>query len=198
MIQIIDSGCGMSQHPIRICSSVCNFKIRSASDIFAIRTMVSGRNACIPLPLLPTVGLRTREHDKELGTFIHFGVGNDKTEAVNDAGTIHNKICFQCSCQALRRIRLSCTSLTKYSESPLLNPEISAFAAPQRIRDLRSHGLNKRVTGSFRFFRKQIRQNLVAIDTETTLAKISGFGGPCKIFAKNIRRTGSFHVIQRL
>ena len=72
LIQIIDNGCGMSDTDARMAfERHATSKIKSADDIFAIRTMGFRGEALASIAAIAEVELRTKEHDQDLGTFIH-------------------------------------------------------------------------------------------------------------------------------
>ena len=72
LIQIIDNGSGMSDTDARMSfERHATSKIRSANDIFSIRTMGFRGEALASIAAIADVELRTKEHDKDLGTFIH-------------------------------------------------------------------------------------------------------------------------------
>jgi len=191
LIQIIDNGCGMSDTDARMSfERHATSKIRSANDIFAIRTMGFRGEALASIAAIADVELRTREHDKELGTFIHIsGSEMIKQEAVScDAGTNFQIKNLFFNVPARRKFLKSNPAELKHiineiQRITLANPEISLSLHHNGsvIYDLT--GSNKRVR-IVSIFGKQINQNLVPIDTETTLAKISGFVGQPKYSRK--------------
>jgi DNA mismatch repair protein MutL len=191
LIQIIDNGCGMSDTDARMSfERHATSKIRSANDIFAIRTMGFRGEALASIAAIADVELRTREHDKELGTFIHIsGSEMIKQEAVScDAGTNFQIKNLFFNVPARRKFLKSNPAELKHiineiQRITLANPEISLSLHHNGsvIYDLT--GSNKRVR-IVSIFGKQINQNLVPIDTETTLVKISGFVGQPKYSRK--------------
>jgi len=72
LIQIIDNGSGMTDTDARMAfERHATSKIRTANDIFAIRTMGFRGEALASVAAIADVELRTKEHDQDLGTFIH-------------------------------------------------------------------------------------------------------------------------------
>lgn len=71
LIQVIDNGCGMSETDARMCfEKHATSKIRSADDLFNIRTMGFRGEALASVAAIAQVELKTRPHDEQLGTCI--------------------------------------------------------------------------------------------------------------------------------
>ncbi len=71
LIQVVDDGCGMSATDARLCfERHATSKIRSASDLFAIRTLGFRGEALASIAAIAQVELRTRRHEDELGTLV--------------------------------------------------------------------------------------------------------------------------------
>lgn len=69
LIQVIDNGCGMSDSDARLCfERHATSKIHKADDLFAIHTMGFRGEALASIAAIAQVELKTRQHDKELGT----------------------------------------------------------------------------------------------------------------------------------
>lgn len=191
LIQIIDNGCGMSDTDARMSfERHATSKIRSANDIFAIRTMGFRGEALASIAAIADVELRTREHDKELGTFIHISGSNVITqEPVNcDKGTNFQVKNLFFNVPARRKFLKSNPAELKHIISEiqriaLANPEIviSLHHNGSVVYDLNSTNKRVRIVS---MFGKSINQNLIPVDTETTLAKISGFIGQPKYSRK--------------
>ena len=71
LIQVIDNGCGMSPTDARMCfERHATSKIRTAEDIFTIRTKGFRGEAMASIAAIAQVEMKTRLHDAELGTRI--------------------------------------------------------------------------------------------------------------------------------
>lgn len=71
LIQVIDNGCGMSDSDARLCfERHATSKIHKADDLFAIHTMGFRGEALASIAAIAQVELKTKQHDKELGTRI--------------------------------------------------------------------------------------------------------------------------------
>ncbi len=191
LIQIIDNGCGMSDTDARMSfERHATSKIRSANDIFAIRTMGFRGEALASIAAIADVELRTREHDKDLGTFIHISGSSIITqEPVScDKGTNFQIKNLFFNVPARRKFLKSNPAELKHiineiQRIALANPEIAIVLHHNGsvIYDLNSANKRVRIVS---MFGKSINQNLIPIDTETTLVKISGFIGQPKYSRK--------------
>ena len=71
LIQVIDNGCGMSESDARVCfERHATSKIHKADDLFAIRTMGFRGEALASIAAIAQVELKSRLHDRELGTLV--------------------------------------------------------------------------------------------------------------------------------
>ena len=72
LIQIIDNGCGMSETDARMSfERHATSKIKSANDLFAIRTMGFRGEALASIAAIATVELKTKRKEDEVGTAIN-------------------------------------------------------------------------------------------------------------------------------
>ncbi len=187
LIQIIDNGSGMSDTDARMAfERHATSKIKSANDIFAIRTMGFRGEALASIAAIAEVELRTKEHDKDLGTFIHISGSNIITqEPVScDSGTNFQIKNLFFNVPARRKFLKSNPAELKHiineiQRIALANPEISVSLYHNGSAIYELSGSNKRVR-IVSIFGKNINQNLIPIDTETSLVKITGFIGQPK------------------
>ncbi|MFY9151373.1 MAG: DNA mismatch repair endonuclease MutL [Prolixibacteraceae bacterium] len=187
LIQITDNGCGMSDTDARMAfERHATSKIKSASDIFAIRSMGFRGEALASIAAIAEVELRTREHDQELGTFIHISGSTFITqEPVScDSGTNFQIKNLFFNVPARRKFLKSNPAELKHiineiQRIALANPDISISLHHNGSAIYELSGANKRVR-IVSLFGKNINQNLIPIDTETSLIKISGFVGQPK------------------
>ena len=191
LIQIIDNGSGMSDTDARMAfERHATSKIKSANDIFAIRTMGFRGEALASIAAIADVELRTKEHDHDLGTFIHISGSNIITqEPVScDNGTNFQIKNLFFNVPARRKFLKSNPAELKHiineiQRIALANPEISLSLHHNGSAIYELAGSNKRVR-IVSIFGKNINQSLIPIDTETTLVKISGFIGQPKFARK--------------
>lgn len=187
LIQIIDNGCGMSDTDARMAfERHATSKIRTANDIFAIHTMGFRGEALASIAAIAEVELRTREHDQDLGTFIHISGSNIITqEPVScDAGTNFQIKNLFFNVPARRKFLKSNPAELKHiineiQRIALANPDISISLHHNGSVIYELNGANKRVR-IVSIFGKNINQNLIPIDTETSLVKLTGFIGQPK------------------
>ena len=203
LIQIIDNGCGMSDTDARMSfERHATSKIKSANDIFAIRTMGFRGEALASIAAIAEVELRSKEHDRDLGTYIHIsGSSIISQEPVNcDSGTnIQVKNLFF-NVPARRKFLKSNPAEFKHiineiQRIALANSEISISLQHNGSVIYELNGSNKRVR-IVSLFGKSINQNLIPLDTQTSLAKITGFIGQPK-HAKKTFGEQFFFVNQR-
>ncbi|MBL7967778.1 MAG: DNA mismatch repair endonuclease MutL [Prolixibacteraceae bacterium] len=187
LIQIIDNGCGMSDTDARMAfERHATSKIKTADDIFAIRTMGFRGEALASIAAIADVELRTKEHDADLGTFIHISGSTVITqEPVNcDSGTNFQIKNLFFNVPARRKFLKSNPAELKHivneiQRIALANPDISISLHHNGSAVYELSGSNKRVR-IVSLFGKNINQNLIPIDTETTLVKLTGFIGQPK------------------
>jgi DNA mismatch repair protein MutL len=71
LVQVIDNGCGMSETDSRMCfEKHATSKIRTADDLFDIRTMGFRGEALASIASIAQVEMRTRQHGEPLGTLL--------------------------------------------------------------------------------------------------------------------------------
>jgi len=187
LIQIIDNGCGMSDTDARMSfERHATSKIKSANDIFAIRTMGFRGEALASIAAIADVELRTKEHDQDLGTFIHITGSNIVSqEPVScDSGTNFQIKNLFYNVPARRKFLKSNPAELKHiineiQRIALANADISISLHHNGSAIYELTGSNKRVR-VVSIFGKPINQNLIPIDTETSLVKITGFIGQPK------------------
>jgi len=187
LIQIIDNGSGMTDTDARMAfERHATSKIRTASDIFAIRTMGFRGEALASVAAIAEVELRTKEHDQDLGTFIHISGSTLITqEPVRcDSGTNFQIKNLFFNVPARRKFLKSNPAELKHiineiQRIALSNPEISISLHHNGSAIYELAGSNKRMR-IVSIFGKNINQNLIPLDTETSVVKITGFIGQPK------------------
>lgn len=191
LIQIIDNGCGMSDTDARMAfERHATSKIKSADDIFAIRTMGFRGEALASIAAIAEVELRTKEHDQDLGTFIHISGSRIITqEPVRcDSGTNFQIKNLFFNVPARRKFLKSNPAELKHiineiQRIALANPEVAISLQHNGSSIYELSASNKRVR-IVSLFGKAINQNLIPLDTETSVVKITGFIGQPKYARK--------------
>ena len=187
LIQIIDNGCGMSDTDARMAfERHATSKIRTASDIFAIRTMGFRGEALASVAAIAEVELRTKEHEQDLGTFIHI---SGSTVITQEPVRCDNGTNFQIknlffNVPARRKFLKSNPAELKHiineiQRIALANPDIAISLHHNGSAIYELSGTNKRVR-IVSMFGKNINQSLIPLDTDTSVVKISGFIGQPK------------------
>jgi DNA mismatch repair protein MutL len=82
LIQVVDNGCGMSERDARMAfERHATSKIKTASDLFAIRTLGFRGEALASVAAVAQVEMRTRRHEDELGTLLEIEGSRVKNQA---------------------------------------------------------------------------------------------------------------------
>jgi DNA mismatch repair protein MutL len=203
LIQIIDNGCGMSDTDARMSfERHATSKIKSADDIFAIRTMGFRGEALASIAAIAEVELRTKEHDQDLGTFIHISGSRIITqEPVRcDSGTNFQIKNLFFNVPARRKFLKSNPAELKHiineiQRIALANPEVALSLHHNGSAIYELAPSNKRIR-IVSLFGKNISQNLIPLDTETSVVKITGYVGQPK-YAKKTFGEQFFFVNKR-
>ena len=203
LIQIIDNGCGMSDTDARMSfERHATSKIRTANDIFAIRTMGFRGEALASVAAIAEVELRTKEYDQDLGTFIHISgskiITQEPVRCDNGSNFQIKNLFF--NVPARRKFLKSNPAELKHiineiQRIALANPDISISLHHNGSVIYELTATNKRVR-IVSIFGKNINQNLIPINTNTSVVKISGFIGQPK-HAKKLFGEQFFFVNKR-
>ncbi len=192
LIQVSDNGCGMSATDARMAfERHATSKIRSANDLFAIRTMGFRGEALASIAAVADVELHTCLHDEEIGTFIHIGGSRlFKQEPVTCAcgsNFMVKNLFFNVPARR-KFLKGNPTELkhiiSEIQRVSMANPEVSIllFHNQQPIYELsKGDNIRKRIIA---IFGKSTGQNLIPVNTETTLIKIKGYVGQPKYARK--------------
>ncbi len=191
LIQVIDDGKGMSPTDARMSfERHATSKIREANDLFAIRTMGFRGEALASIAAVADVEVRTRIHGEELGTYIHIlGSAIQKQEAAHcTEGTNFSVKNIFFNIPARRKFLKSNSSELKYiitevQRIALANPEltIALYHNNSVVFNLPSENVRKRIVS---LFSRNINQNLIPVETATSVIKISGYIGQPKYAKK--------------
>ena len=192
LIQIIDDGAGMSETDARLSfERHATSKITTAQDLFAISTKGFRGEALASIAAVSMVELKTRREEDEAGTLIVIRGSKVETQE-------------PCSCPkgsnfAVRNLFFNIPARRKFLKSDntevrhiinefqkvvLAHPDIkfSLQHNDNEIYNLIQGNCRQRIIG---VFGKQINQELIPLETETSLITIKGFIGK----PENARRT---------
>lgn len=183
-IQVIDDGKGMSETDARLSfERHATSKIREAADLFALHTMGFRGEALASIAAVAQVELRTRMEGEELGTMLTIaGSKVEGQEAVScpKGSSFHVKNLFF-NVPARRKFLKSNQTelsniLTEFERIVLVNPEV-AFTLHHNgaeLFNLPALQLRQRIMG---VFGKKINQELLSLEVDTTMVRVSGFVG---------------------
>jgi DNA mismatch repair protein MutL len=184
LIQIIDNGIGMSDTDARLAfERHATSKIKNAEDLFAISTMGFRGEALASIAAIANVELKTRRSDNELGTQIIIEgskVENQESVSCSQGTSFSVKNLFY-NVPARRKFLKSNTTefnhiINDFQRIALTNPEIEfkLYHNDSEIYLLPKTNIRQRIVS---IFGKRINQNLITIESNTSIVKITGFIG---------------------
>ena len=181
-IQVIDDGKGMSETDARLSfERHATSKIRQASDLFALHTMGFRGEALASIAAVAEVELKTRLAGKELGTrLVLAGSKVELQETVTcpqGSNFLVKNLFFNVPA---RRKFLKANStelsniLTEFERIALVHPEVAfyLYSNDTEVFNLPVMPLRQRIMS---VFGKKMNQQLLSVEVETSLVKISGF-----------------------
>ncbi len=191
-IQIIDNGKGMSPTDARLSfERHATSKIRDAKDLFAIQTMGFRGEALASIAAIAQVELKTRRPEDELGTHIQIAgselVSQDACQTSVGSNFMVKNLFYNVPVR--RKFLKSNSTEFKYivqeiQRVALSYPSIS-FALNHNdteVYQLLSENPLKRVE---QLFRKSLSQQLLPIQTQTSIVNIHGYIGKPEAARKN-------------
>lgn len=192
LIQVIDDGAGMSETDARLSfERHATSKITTAQDLFAIKTKGFRGEALASIAAVAMVELKTRKAENDTG--IHVMISGSRVESQEPCS------CPPGSSFAVKNLFFNIPARRKFLKSDntelrhivtefqkivLAHPEISflLYHNESEIYNLVPGNLRQRIVA---VFGRQINQDLLTVETETTLIGIKGFVGK----PENARRT---------
>lgn len=192
LIQVIDDGTGMSETDARLAfERHATSKITSAQDLFAIRTKGFRGEALASIAAVAMVELKTRPRGEDSGIVIMIsGSKVEKQEPCSclPGSSFSVKNLFF-NIPARRKFLKSDNTeirhiITEFQKIVLSHPGIKfcLHHNDAEIYNLPASNLRQRIVG---VFGRQINQDLINVETETSLISIQGFIGK----PENARRT---------
>lgn len=183
-IQVIDDGKGMSETDARLAfERHATSKIREAADLFALRTMGFRGEALASIAAVAQVELRTCQEGEDLGTSLCIAgsrVESQEAIACPKGSNFQVKNLFF-NVPARRKFLKSNQTelsniLTEFERIVLVNPEVSFTLHHNgtEMLNLPAIQLKQRIMG---VFGKKINQELLSVEVDTTMIRISGFVG---------------------
>ncbi len=184
LIQVIDNGKGMSETDARMAfERHATSKITCADDLFRLKTMGFRGEALASIAAVASVELKTRNRASELGTRIVInGSDLELHESIScAAGSNFSVKNLFFNVPARRKFLKSNTSefrniITDFQRIALVYPQIQFSLTHNEtlVYKLPATNLKQRISD---IFKKNIQKNLISIESESTLAKITGFIG---------------------
>ena len=183
-IQVLDEGKGMSESDARLAfERHSTSKIRKADDLFNLHTMGFRGEALASIAAVAQVELKSRQATDEIGTLIRIsGSRFEKQEPCScPVGSIFaiNNIFY--NVPARRKFLKSNSTelnniLTAFERIALVSPQInfSLRSNETEVFNLRAANLRQRILD---VFGKRFNHELLPVNVETTMCKISGFVG---------------------
>ena len=184
LIQVIDDGCGMSETDARLSfERHATSKISSAKDLFAITTKGFRGEALASIAAVAMVELKTRREENETGTLVL--INGSRVEAQDPCscpgGSSFSVKNLFFNVPARRKFLKSDNTefrhiINEFQKIVIAHPVIrfTLHHNDSEIYNLPPGNIRQRITG---VFGKQINQELITLETDTSLIKIKGYIG---------------------
>ncbi len=184
LIQVIDNGKGMSATDARLAfERHSTSKIRLAEDLFALSTMGFRGEALASIAAISQVELRTRRAEDEVGTCVRMSASQCEGQEVVSVPAGSNfavkNIFFNVPARRKflksNQVELS-NILNEFERMALVNTHVSftLHHNDTELFNLPATNFRQRIVS---LFGKSLNQQLLSLDTETSLVKISGYVG---------------------
>ena len=184
LIQVVDDGCGMSETDARLAfERHATSKIRKADDLFALHTMGFRGEALPSVAAVSQVELLTRKAGEEVGTrlVLHGSRVMEQGPAACPVGCNFRIENLFFNVPARRKfLKTNATELSNilsaFERIILVYPEIafSMYSNGQELMNLKACSLKQRIVD---VFGKKLSQDLLSLEVETALCRISGYVG---------------------
>ena len=184
LIQVVDNGIGMSDTDARLSfERHSTSKIKTADDLFAISTMGFRGEALASIAAIAHVEVKTRQEESEVGTKISIeGSQVTKQEPVSCAkGTNFAVKNLFFNVPARRKFLKSNTTefghiISEFQRIVLANPEVEfkLYHNDSEVYLLPKANIRQRIVS---VFGKRINQNLITVESNTSIINIKGFIG---------------------
>jgi len=183
-IQVIDNGKGMSETDARLAfERHATSKIRKADDLFALTTMGFRGEALPSIAAVAQVELKTRMATEDIGTHLSISasrvVGQEPVSCPVGSNFTISNLFFNVPARR-KFLKSNATELnnilTAFERIVLVNPQIAFtfHSNGAEVYNLRACGLRQRIVD---VFGKKINQDLLPVEADTTMCKITGFVG---------------------
>lgn len=183
-IQVIDDGRGMSDTDARLAfERHATSKIRSADDLFALRTMGFRGEALASIAAVAQVELRTRTEATEIGTCLSIAgskVTSQEPAACPVGSNFKVENLFYNVPARRKFLKTNATELnnimTAFERIVLVYPEtgFTLHSNGTELLNLRAGSLRQRIAD---VFGKRFIQDILPVNVDTVMCRISGFVG---------------------
>ena len=182
IIQVIDNGKGMSETDVRMAfERHATSKIKQAEDLFELTTMGFRGEALPSISAISQVEVKTRTSENEIGSLIY--ISGSKVESQEPVSTIEG------TCITVKNLFFNVPARRKFLKSneterrnilveveriSLSHPDVEFTLIDDSVTllQLSGTGLRQRIS---QLFGKNIYQQLIEIDVDTTLVRIFGY-----------------------
>lgn len=183
-IQVIDDGKGMSETDARLSfERHATSKIRQAADLFALHTMGFRGEALASIAAVAQVELKTRLAGDEIGTHLSLSAskvtGQEPCACPVGSNFLVENLFYNVPVR--RKFLKSNTTelnniITAFERIALVNPTVTFTLHNNgtELFTLKAGGLRQRIVD---VFGKKLNQNLLPVEANTSLCKVSGFVG---------------------
>lgn len=181
-IQVIDDGKGMSETDARLSfERHATSKIKSASDLFNLRTMGFRGEALASIAAVAEVELKTRLESEELGTKLCIAASKVESQEVvacpKGSNFVIRNLFFNIPARR-KFLKANSTELsnisTEFERIALVHPEVGfyLYSNDAELFNLPATTLRQRILA---VFGKKLNQQLLSVEVDTTMIRISGF-----------------------
>ena len=184
LIQVADDGKGMSDTDARIAfERHSTSKIRNAEDLFALTTMGFRGEALASIAAVAQIELTTRRPEDEVGTMLTISGSKHIVQepCACSAGSNFKVENLFFNVPARRKFLKSNTTelnniITAFQRIALVYPQVAftLHSNDTELFNLRACNLRQRIVD---IFGKRINQDLLPIDVDTSMCKITGYVG---------------------
>ena len=183
-IQVIDNGRGMSETDARLAfERHATSKIRQADDLFALHTMGFRGEALASVAAVAQVEVRTRMADSELGTLLTISgskvVGQEPVSCPVGSNFKVENLFFNVPARR-KFLKTNATELnniiTAFERIVLVYQQVcfTLHSNGSELLNLKAGSLRQRISD---VFGKRFSQDLLPVDVETSMCRITGFVG---------------------
>ena len=184
LIQVIDDGKGMSETDARLAfERHATSKIRKADDLFDLHTMGFRGEALPSIAAVAQVELSTRQEGEDIGTKLTLNgsrvIAQEPVSCPVGSNFRVENIFFNVPARR-KFLKTNSTELsnilTAFERIVLVYPSVTftLFSNGQELMNLKAGSLRQRIV---EVFGKKLNQDLLPVEVDTALCKISGFVG---------------------